>query len=69
MMVKSGLEKIFLQFLHALTMSFLLLNPTTNSQTLNLHKFFDQLDQVLQVLVVIVFFVKIDMVDYKISKN
>ena len=26
MMVKSGLEKIFLKFLHALTMSFLLLN-------------------------------------------
>ena len=26
MMVKSGLEKMFLKFLHALTMSFLLLN-------------------------------------------
>ena len=26
MMVKSGVEKIFLKFLHALTMSFLLLN-------------------------------------------
>ena len=26
MMVKSGLEKIFLEFLHALTLSFLLLN-------------------------------------------
>ena len=26
MMVKSGLEKIFLKFFHALTMSFLLLN-------------------------------------------
>jgi hypothetical protein len=26
MIVKSGLEKIFLKFLHALTMSFLLMN-------------------------------------------